>query len=201
MSKITEPASRKKILRQKGLCFIYFSEEHLVSSCKLHYVCRKCNGKHHISICTFEPSKSNVTNPPSQDDSVEATTNNFSSNKNTVLLQTALATATNTSGNLHSETLLLFDSGSQRTYISTELREKLKLPAVRQKTILIKTFGQSAFSAQTRGGGSIFKLKGPRCGFKFSLVSRLGLMGQKNLKISYSRTPENGPICQILLCS
>ena len=28
MSKITEPASRKKILRQKGLCFIYFSEEH-----------------------------------------------------------------------------------------------------------------------------------------------------------------------------
>ena len=60
-----------------------------------------------------------------------------------------MATATNTSGNLHSETLLLFDSGSQRTYISTELTEKLKLPAVRQKTILIKTFGQSAFSAQT----------------------------------------------------
>ena len=81
MSKITEPASRKKILRQKGLCFIYFSEEHLVSSCKLHYVCRKCNVKHHISICTFEPSKSNVTNPPSQDDSVEATTNNFSAIK------------------------------------------------------------------------------------------------------------------------
>ena len=52
-----------------------------------------------------------------------------------------------------------------------------------------------------RGRGSIFKLKGPRCGFKFSLVSRLGLMGQKILKISCSRTPENGPICQILLCS
>ena len=57
------------------------------------------------------------------------------------------------------------------------------------------------YSCIYRGGGSIFKLKGPRCGFKLSLVSRLGLMGQKILKISYSRTPENGPICQILLCS
>ena len=71
----------------------------------------------------------------------------FSSNKNTVLLQTALATATNISGKLHSETLLLFDSGSQRTYISTELREKLELPTVTQERILIKTFGQSDFSA------------------------------------------------------
>ena len=52
-----------------------------------------------------------------------------------------------------------------------------------------------------RGGESIFKLKGPRCGFELSLVSRLGLMGQKILKISYSRIPENGSICQILLCS
>ena len=114
--KITEPESQKKILRQKSFC--------LASSCELHYICRKCNGKHHISICTFEPSKSNATNLPSQEDSVEATANNFSSNKNTVLLQTALATATNISGKLHSERLLLFDSGSQRTYISTELRKK-----------------------------------------------------------------------------
>ena len=146
--KITEPASPKKILRQKGLCFICFSKEHLASSCKLHYICRKCNGKHHISICAFEPSKSNVINPPSQEDSVEATATNFSSNKNTVLLQTALATTTNIFGKLHSETLVLFDSRSQRTYISTELREKLKLLAVTQERILIKTFGKLDFSAQ-----------------------------------------------------
>ena len=61
-------------------------------------------------------------------------------------------------------------------------------------------FVRNCQHAILRGGGSIFKLKGPRCGFKLSLVSRLGLMGQKILKISYSRTPENGPICQILLC-
>ena len=56
-------------------------------------------------------------------------------------------------------------------------------------------------SSDARGRGSILTLKGPRCLFKLSLVSRLGLRGQKSLKISNSRTPENGPICQILLCS
>ena len=54
---------------------------------------------------------------------------------------------------------------------------------------------------ERRGGGSILTLKGPRCGFKLSLVSRLSLRSQKILKISNSRTRENGPICQILLCS
>ena len=145
MSKNNRASVAKKNLRQKGFCFTCFSKEHLASSCKLHYICRKCNGKHHISICISEPSKSNVTNSPSQEDSVEATANNFSSN-NFSTLQTVLVTVTNISENLHSETLLLFDSGRQILYISTELREKLKLPAVKQEKKLLL-------------GNQIFKLK------------------------------------------
>ena len=60
-----------------------------------------------------------------------------------------MATATDISGKLHSETFLLFGSWSQRIYISTELREKLKLPAVRQEKILTKTLDKSYFSTQT----------------------------------------------------
>ena len=48
--KITEPASRKKTLRQKCLCFICFNKEHLAISRKLHYICRKRNGKHHANL-------------------------------------------------------------------------------------------------------------------------------------------------------
>ena len=121
-------------LSKRGLFICYF----------FNYLCQKCTGKHDINICAFEPLKSNVTNPPSQEDSAETTANKFSNNKNT-----ALAIGTNISGKLHSETLLLFDSGSQRTYIFIELREKLKLLAVRQERILIKIFGQSDFSAQS----------------------------------------------------
>ena len=121
-------------LSKRGLFICYF----------FNYLCQKCTGKHDINICAFEPLKSNVTNPPSQEDSAETTANKFSNNKNT-----ALAIGTNISGKLHSETLLLFDSGSQRTYIFIELREKLKLLAVRQERTLIKIFGQSDFSAQS----------------------------------------------------
>ena len=110
MSKNPEPASRKKILRQKGLCFICFSKEHLASSCKFHYICRKCNGKHHISICIFDPSKSYANFPVKKIPSMQLLII-FPAIK-TVSLQTALATATKVSGKLHSETLLLFDSGS-----------------------------------------------------------------------------------------
>ena len=105
MSKNNRASVTKENFAAKRVCFICFSTE--------------CNGKHHINICTFETSKSNATNLPSQEDFVEATANNFSSNKNTVLLQTAFATATNISGKLHSEILSLFDNGSQRTHIST----------------------------------------------------------------------------------
>ena len=59
-----------------------------------------------------------------------------------------MVTATNMSENLHSETLLLFDNGRQIPYISAELKEKLKIPAVKQKKKKI-TSGQSDFLTQT----------------------------------------------------
>ena len=52
--KVTNMAARKQILRQKGMCFICFNSDHLAKMCKSSYKCHKCNGKHHISICTFE---------------------------------------------------------------------------------------------------------------------------------------------------
>ena len=43
---------------------------------------------------------------------------------------------------------MLFDSRSQRTYVSEHLRKQLKLPTIRQEKILIKSFGQTDFSAK-----------------------------------------------------
>ena len=41
------------------------------------------------------------------------------------------------------------DSGSQRTYVTSRVREGLKLPIVATKTIRIKTFGNSEGSDKT----------------------------------------------------
>ena len=40
-------------------------------------------------------------------------------------------------------TRILFDSGSQRSYITQNLREKLNLKTIRTERIILKTFGQS----------------------------------------------------------
>ena len=39
---------------------------------------------------------------------------------------------------------LLFDSGSQRSYISDRLRNRLRLPTVKTEKLLIKTFGDDS---------------------------------------------------------
>ena len=138
--KVTNMAARKQILRQKGLCFICFNSEHLAKMCKSSYKCRKYNGKHHISICTFE-KRDDSAKTESQNDTEETITN-FSNNKNTILLQTSSAVVSNLNSSERKTTLLLLDSGSQRSYILEKLRNELNLPTLRRERLFIKTFGK-----------------------------------------------------------
>ena len=112
---------------------------HSAALCKKHYSCKKCCGKHNISICTFT---NNTTLSPSpnpvdgtnQSDSTLATANNFSNNKNCVLLQTASVSVSGFDNKRKVNNVqLLFDSGSQRSYISEELRKKLNFPTLRKE--------------------------------------------------------------------
>ena len=60
-------------------------------------------------------------------------------NHNNVLLQTGLAKISNVSqpGCILNSRLLL-DCGSQRSFISTELRDKLNLPTIRKESVMVK---------------------------------------------------------------
>ena len=62
-----------------------FSREQLALNCNSSYHCNKCNGKRHISSCTFDDSKSDKQNSANDD----STLTDFSENKNSVLLQIA----------------------------------------------------------------------------------------------------------------
>ena len=146
-SKITDPHARKSFLAGNGRCFICFQNKHLASACKPNYKCHKCNGRHHISICTFscqrtnnspvnqgdgtllvQPQPTPTPVPPQAQQPPTSTTTNFSRNKNNVLLQTATTNVSNLTRNPISEDVqIIFDSGSQRTYVSDSLRKRLKL--------------------------------------------------------------------------
>ena len=76
---------------------------------------------------------------------------NFSWNENTVLfidtktsvlLQTAKIFVSRADDPNHRiQARLIFDTGSQRSYVSTRLRNALQLPTINQETLMIKTFG------------------------------------------------------------
>lgn len=73
--------------------------------CKASYEYKKCNGKH-ISVCTFKKKEE-----PENDDTADIIVKNVNHAQNSALIQTALAS-------------ILFDTGSQKSFISTELRAK-----------------------------------------------------------------------------
>ena len=152
---VTNIQSRKDILRRDRRCFVCLSLGHLARACRANYLCLKCKkGKHHVTIC---PNTDNHANNmygdektsthhcqcshekcPKPDDS---TTTAFAGNSNSVLLQTARAEVFDTKGSVNVNTRILFDSGSQRSYIFEKVRRALGLKVVRKEKITIKTFG------------------------------------------------------------
>ena len=60
-----------------------------------------------------------------------------------ILSQTATAKMSNIQGNTGTMTRLMFNSGSQKSYISNEVRSMLKLRTLRKERIILKTFGNN----------------------------------------------------------
>ena len=113
----------------------------MVSNCNSSKTCRLCHHKHHQSICNRqEDNPQNNRGQPSQSmvaqdgaNVQEKTTHQNTAitgqtvtaqakTKGTVLLQTARAIATNSSNCMSTPVRILFDSGSQRTYVTEEVR-------------------------------------------------------------------------------
>ena len=140
-SSITDIATRKQILKSSGRCYNCLRRNHVSRDCKSSSRCQRYKKKHHTSICDTNFSQSHHTsscdssssqplslahptgsglNPeaaPYQSNSTS--TNLCSDNLRTVFLQTARAVINNLNDSrLSLEVRLLFDSGSQKSYIS-----------------------------------------------------------------------------------
>ena len=77
-------------------------------------------------------------------------TNLFVETKNSVLLQTAKGhiSAPSDSANV-ALARLLFDGGSERSFVLTQLKNSLALPVIGQETLVIKAFGSDQGTLQT----------------------------------------------------
>lgn len=63
------------------------------------------------------------------------------SSEKRVLVQTAKAEVKNKNNLKHQEVRILFDSGSQRTYVTENLAEKLQLSKKGEEELKLETFG------------------------------------------------------------
>ena len=158
---------RKEKVKKMGLCFICLKSNHLSRSCTSGKNCGWCKGKHHRVLCMRNfNNKSAVKNTfklstyegnsiqdlgrggsvrnldanapvfePLDDMGTMAYCNAKASNVHTVM-QT-----------VHTElkgrrVAILFDSGSDRSFISKDLAKSLKLPVVRQESVSFACFGE-----------------------------------------------------------
>ena len=144
--RVSSVKERRKILKEDRRCFNCLKKGHFSPECNNGNGCSKCKGqkgRHHYSICLGEPSKSK---PAEKDGSTESTTVTAKERGN-VLLQTATGYVYNGSNKDQCiKVQMLFDLGSQRSYVTEELMKKLNLDVECNEMLNLNTFGSSKFA-------------------------------------------------------
>ena len=141
--KITGVPARKEVLKKEGRCFVCLAKGHRAHQCRTFKKCHKCGSRHHQSICETENSVPNVEGAAG---SQQTTTTTAARAKTKVLLQTAQSFAYSNQNHHTVPVRILFDNGSQRSYITNRLKTKLGLIPLKQETVHLNVFGSESFN-------------------------------------------------------
>ena len=146
---VTDVDSRKQILRKAGKCFNCLKRHHTCRECRSSMRCSNCRGKHHPGIC-HKSSDHSTTQEEIPSMTSSSTSKSMYTDVNTpILLQTARAVVLNPDNTNQCMTVrILFDGGSQRSYITDHVKRSLGLSAEVVESVLIKTFGSKTDHTQ-----------------------------------------------------
>ena len=135
-STITEPKARRTILRRSGGCFVCLKAGYITPGCQSKAKCFNCGARHHVAICektlrslstlVVQELRISSGSETSQEKSRDVVTSavHVGSNNNSVLLQTAQALVSrpdNQETGMYTQ--VICDSCSQRSYITSKIRE------------------------------------------------------------------------------
>ena len=165
-STMKEIETHKQILRSSGRCYVCLRRNHISRRCRSKMCCPRCRGRHHESICDQSNSPSSPAQSPSNPLQTRSASNtsqapitsdrNIStlciSSQTPVLLQTAkvlVMDAKSPNPATAMEVRAVLDPGSQRSYVSTEVRGSLRLKKTRTESLVIKTFGNETGTHRT----------------------------------------------------
>ena len=108
---ITDPNERKAIITTAKRCYNCLRIGHNAKDCRQTRRCYHCNGKHNTALCTIG-TKNSIPKP-----STSITTSSIKE-KTEVFLQTATTYAYGGDSNKKVPVNILFDCGSQKTFVS-----------------------------------------------------------------------------------
>ena len=137
---VTDQQKRYDIIKNEGRCFNCLGR-HKVSNCTSKFQCRQCKQKHHTTLCK---PKENTDEKDAAKSTVHATLSSSQSKtiaSPTCLLKTAIAPLQAND--------ILFDEGSQRSFISREMATKLRLQPATSETLSVASFGTRSTLNQT----------------------------------------------------
>ena len=155
---VTDIIVKKDTLMKSGRCFVCLRRGHKARKCLQVF---SLWTKHHISVCNTSvgaldssgaqrseqpPTASQTTITPSlmraSQSSQLSSTSMFVDTRTPVFLQTASTAVYNPDTPMVAHNMrILFDVGSQRSYIVSRVRDILHLPTERVESLVVKTFG------------------------------------------------------------
>ena len=144
--RVKDVSVRRDLIRKDGRCFICLAKGHRAAQCRSTKRCRKCNNRHHQSLCEV-PQHSSETQQPEVNITDSSLTTSTRS-KRVVLLQTAQTYAYASNGEMV-PVRVLFDNGSQRSYLTNSLKIRLGLKPQRKEVVNLNVFGNNGFKRQT----------------------------------------------------
>ena len=170
---VTSFDKRKRLLREAGRCFVCLRRGHIVHQCTSKSRRPHCRGRHHGSICagqgpspvaTGEPTGSGAStggstpmttalaagmNPAASPFQPSTSTALWANGSKAILLQTAQTTAFNPTSPEKSRCIrIVFDSGSQRSYVTEQVVRCLSLATEGEQLLTIMTFGSNKEQAR-----------------------------------------------------
>ena len=144
----TYPTVESRKAKIKGNCFICMKPNHLLKDCKVSKPCFHCQkvGNHLRSLCPkrFSSNEESETLAMFTDPLMAPETeSSLLVSGEQGLMQTALVDTLNLNTSKKQSTRLLLDCGSQRTYITEDLVNKLQLVSNNTEILTVFTFGST----------------------------------------------------------
>ncbi|KAH6948698.1 hypothetical protein HPB50_025871 [Hyalomma asiaticum] len=136
-------SEKKAILSAKGICFRCTKKGHIARECRVRVACKMCNRRHATSMCNpafaSAQKERDMETRPKEQVSLHASGADACGTKQTVLMPTVNAWNKGTKTKKLSR--ILFDRGSQRTFITEECSRKLGCKLLGTEILTVGVFG------------------------------------------------------------